>query len=88
MTEHNVKLHHAGGSMKHFQSVPLEHAQWFYGIVGGLQPSQVEAAFRAAYSDVPTTSLANPQDEAMVKGFAAAFDKRMQELRAAAQGSK
>ncbi|HEX5035501.1 MAG TPA: hypothetical protein VFW62_13555, partial [bacterium] len=43
VTEHNVKLHHAGGSMKHFQSVPLEHAHWFYGIVGGLQPSQVEA---------------------------------------------
>ena len=80
-TDKSLKLFFQGRKSKHFQSIPLEHARWFYQLVGSLTRSQIEDAFRAALSDVRTAPLPNPQDEALVQSFSDALESRLADLR-------
>jgi hypothetical protein len=81
----SLRLFFEGRESKYFKSIPLEHARWITRLIGGLTRSQVEDAFRAAFSVVRTSPLPNPREEALVQGFADAFEKRLAELRQAVQ---
>jgi hypothetical protein len=73
-------LNHLGKNSEHFGAIPLEHARWFYDWFGKLDRSQIEDAFRAAFSAERVGRLANSEDEAQVKGFSEAFSRRLHQL--------
>jgi len=73
----SLNLLFQGRQPKYFVSYPLEHARWIEGLIGNLTRPQIEDAFRAAFSDVRVSRLANPEDEALVQGYADAFEKRL-----------
>ncbi len=63
---------HYSGKMSVLRSVPVEHAQWFAGILGNLSDNQIRDAFRAAGAT-----------QAETEGFAAQIRKRIDELKVA-----
>lgn len=65
---------HYSGKMSSLRSIPVDHAQWFLGIVGKLSDNQIKDAFRAAGATQSET-----------EGFSAQIRKRINELQAAAR---
>ncbi|HEX4923222.1 MAG TPA: hypothetical protein VFV50_04020 [Bdellovibrionales bacterium] len=75
-----LRLLHRGKDSEYFQSIPVEHARWLYKLLAGLSRSQIEDAFRAAYSDRKVNQLSSSSDERTVRGFADVVEQRLRTL--------
>ena len=69
-----LRFNYSGKGGSGMDSVPVEHARWFAGMVGKLSDEQIRQAFRAAGAT-----------DAEVSGFSARLRQKIEELKRAVQ---